>query len=181
VTLRVRGGLRVRWGNATWPLASLECSSDHLRISSLIARFTVDRNNIDVITAYRGLFSKGIRIFMKDEGRFGEPIFWYQRNDRLLDQLAVAGWLSNHPRTCTAVNSPAIPESEAPAGGMFLISPSWCGPSRAADAGRRSPAGRGAPRSGALIHKQAIRPYFSWPRCPVAGDAVPPDALRCRR
>jgi hypothetical protein len=92
MTFLVRGGARVPWGNATWPLASLECTPDYLRLRFLVVSSTIDRNNVEVITAHRGFASSGIRIFVKEEGRGGNPIFWYRQSDRLLEQLEELGW-----------------------------------------------------------------------------------------
>jgi hypothetical protein len=92
MTLQVRGGARMPWGNATWPLVSLECTRDYLRLGFLTTHSTIDRENVEVITPHQGVMSSGIRIFMKEKGRLGDPIFWYRQNHRLLTQLEELGW-----------------------------------------------------------------------------------------
>lgn len=93
MAFRVRGGLRIPRGNASWPLASLACTADQLRIGSPFGRLLLDRADVEGVTAYRGFLSRGVQIFIKDgNARFGAPIFWYRKVDQLMVDLEELGW-----------------------------------------------------------------------------------------
>ena len=93
MALRVRGGLRIPRANASWPLASLECTAERLRIGSPFGRLLIERADIEAIHAHRGIISRGVQIVLKQRhARFGDPIFWYGKTERLLDDLAELGW-----------------------------------------------------------------------------------------
>lgn len=89
-----RGGLRWRWANATYPLATLRVSDDYVVLRSFIVPTSeafVRRDEVLAVAVVRRLAGVGFRVLTAD-GRCDGAIFWSWSEARVREALARHGW-----------------------------------------------------------------------------------------
>lgn len=90
------GGIRIGdsyWFslNYTWPLASISVSKKNILLAYNSSKIEFKKKEVKYIEKYRGLFSKGIRIYHK---RKNNPfiVFWSYSVDDLIQKLRDVGY-----------------------------------------------------------------------------------------
>lgn len=95
--MRLRGGARVGWVNATWPFATLSASSRELALSGLfVGSYTFGPNDVVALEVYGSIpiLGRGLRIVHKCTDYPEIVIFWPLRNpNRVIDDIPLAGFL----------------------------------------------------------------------------------------
>ena len=79
--LNQRGGARIGysyWGamNATWPFATLKATDETITLSVSSKEYVFDRQNIQELKKYGGIFSTGLQILHTKEEYPPLVIFW---------------------------------------------------------------------------------------------------------
>lgn len=82
-----RGG--VRWGgvNLTWPFVTMTVSNNGILLTALSWKWIFDKEHVKSVEKYKGLFSKGIRIYhtIPDYPKF--VVFWTFSQNEVMDAL----------------------------------------------------------------------------------------------
>jgi hypothetical protein len=95
--MRIKGGARVGWVNATWPFATLSASSTQLAISSLfVGSYAFEPNDVVTLEVYGSIpiLTRGLRIVHKRNDYPATVIFWPLRDPhRVIDDIRLAGFL----------------------------------------------------------------------------------------
>jgi len=94
-----RGGLRMgdfddyAGLNIGWPLAIIKITEKNITLN-YSKRFTLrfSRDNVDSIAIYKGIFSKGIRIFHHKKNERAFIVFGTYKASKLLKLLRENGW-----------------------------------------------------------------------------------------
>ena len=124
--LEARGGARIGWVNASWPLAKLTVSATRLRLSSLLGIYDFAPQDV-VSFEYSGtipFFSTGIRIVHVRADYPAKIIFWTPRKPEvLIKQIREFGFTPSAPPGGQAVQR----EFPARGGAVALILLAWCG------------------------------------------------------
>ena len=94
--LKVTGGARIGWVNATWPFARLAASHDELCISGmLIGSYKFKPSEVVALEPYGSipLIGRGIQILHSNASYPGKMIFWcFGSPERLIDRIRDLGF-----------------------------------------------------------------------------------------
>jgi hypothetical protein len=98
--ISVRGGARIGWVNASWPLAKLVASASRLRLTSVLDTYDFLPSDVVSIERY-GLipfFASGVRIAHARSDYPSKIIFWYLGNpEALIEQIRGTGFSPTAP------------------------------------------------------------------------------------
>jgi len=75
-SITFRGGLRAGNFNLSWPFATLRLASDSLVIEAAGRRHFLKKEEVRKLELYLGAFSRGVRIFHRNQGLDHPTIFW---------------------------------------------------------------------------------------------------------
>lgn len=78
--------------NCSWPLASLSITEEQVRISAILRRITIRREEIARIRLHRVVFWREYRFELKDPKRMPYISFWCWNLKRVLVALEEHGW-----------------------------------------------------------------------------------------
>lgn len=92
--LRITGGARIGWGNASAPLATLEVEPGEIRLKvKLFGDYRFAASEVERVAKHRGLFSRGIRIFHSRGAYPKKIVFWtFENTDALLAKIEALGF-----------------------------------------------------------------------------------------
>ena len=87
----LRGGVRIRGRNATWPFAT--CVADHewAKVSSIVGTVWVARAETSSVRIVRGLMGTGV-LFRSDSGVYDGLVFWTFAPKQVRTSLGRLGW-----------------------------------------------------------------------------------------
>ena len=95
--MRIMGGARVGWVNATSPLATLSASSTKLAVSGLfVGSYAFEPNDVVTLEVFGSIpiLARGLRIVHKRTDYPATVIFWPLRNPhRVIEDIRLAGFL----------------------------------------------------------------------------------------
>lgn len=101
--LRLTGGARIGWANATFPFATLTVNKDCLKLNtSMLGSLTFQPSDIISIEPYTliPLLGQGIRINHKVNGYKKRVIFWtFKSPDSVVRQIEQTGFLDHQHKT----------------------------------------------------------------------------------
>jgi len=94
---KFRGGLRAGSGyslatNYTWPFATMEITSDSIRIGTFFSKYVFEVGKIHFIKKYDALFSKGVQIFHEVNTLPKFIVFWTLQRKSVLKCLSEYGY-----------------------------------------------------------------------------------------
>jgi hypothetical protein len=96
--VKVTGGARIGWVNATWPLATLEVRSGRLLVSGfVIGSYAFEPSEIRALEPLRGswLTGRGIQIFHARADLPDEFVFWtFSDPDALISRIRASGFVA---------------------------------------------------------------------------------------
>ena len=98
--ISVRGGARIGWVNATWPLAVLVASASRLRLTSVLDTYDFLPSDVVSLERYGSVpfFASGVRIAHARSDYPSKIIFWYLGNPEvLIEQIRRAGFSPTAP------------------------------------------------------------------------------------
>jgi hypothetical protein len=81
--------------NITWPFVKLNISKDWLTFIYSGQEHKISRFEIERISLYKGIFSKGIRLHFKDKSSYPYFIFWSFNIKELASCLSIFGYNIN--------------------------------------------------------------------------------------
>ena len=94
--MRVRGGLRNRRGNATWPFALLVADTSSIVLKGPLGGVRFDTPQTVTISPRAGITAGGLRFAPDDLG--SEAVtFWTGRRDEVVRELRRLGWTVEGP------------------------------------------------------------------------------------
>ena len=95
--MRIRGGARIGWVNASWPLARLSASAAELSVSGLlIGSYAFAPGDVARLEPYGSipLFARGVRIVHRRTDYPATVVFWSFRNaERIVEDIRLAGFV----------------------------------------------------------------------------------------
>ena len=86
----LRGGARVGWSNASWPLVKLTVDQDWLKLA-WVPPVWMPREEVTAVEVIRGMMGPGV-VFRSADGRFDGVIFWTFSTAAVLATLERFGW-----------------------------------------------------------------------------------------
>ncbi len=84
------GGVRIDNFNASWPFASFKATEDKIILSVFFKKYEIEKEKINALKRYKGLFSIGLKIGHGNNEMPGHMIFWtfnFKKLKQALEQL----------------------------------------------------------------------------------------------